>query len=237
MPCSRGTTAVALRRLRIGNRPAHPAGAGAGPGSTRPSWSVPSGIRSVVSQRARRRRSTRPSRSGGAGPRRRRRPHDFEASSSTRTRAAPELGGGSDITCVNRRTARLDCLAVVAVHGVRRERGQADRHVGGAAGLGRGVAHPLAAAGRARPGRRARRAPRPRARRAGSPRARPCTRRSRGRWPGSTQPSGERMWATLTRSSPVLTRPTYSSISLGLVPAASTLEGFWISSGIERVYQ
>src|SRR5688572_11033587 len=53
-----------------------------------------------------------------------------------------------------------------------------------------------------------------------------------GRWPGSTQPEGERMWATLTRSSPLLTRPTYSSISFGLVPAASTRDGDWISSGI-----
>ena len=44
--------------------------------------------------------------------------------------------------------------------------------------------------------------------------------------------AGERMWATLRRSSPLFTRPTYSSISLGLVPAASTLEGFFISSGM-----
>jgi hypothetical protein len=33
------------------------------------------------------------------------------------------------------------------------------------------------------------------------------------------------MCATLTRPSPVLTRPTYSSISFGLVPAASTRDG------------
>jgi hypothetical protein len=31
----------------------------------------------------------------------------------------------------------------------------------------------------------------------------------------------------------VLTRPAYSSISFGLVPAASTREGLWISSGID----
>jgi len=57
-----------------------------------------------------------------------------------------------------------------------------------------------------------------------------------GRWPGSTQPAGERMWATLTRLSPVLTCPTYSSISFGLVPAASTLDGDSISFGIGSGY-
>src|ERR1700752_341335 len=40
------------------------------------------------------------------------------------------------------------------------------------------------------------------------------------------------MCATLTRSSPVLTRPAYSSMSFGLVPAASTRLGLSISSGI-----
>ena len=40
------------------------------------------------------------------------------------------------------------------------------------------------------------------------------------------------MCATLTRVSPVFTRPTYSSISFGLVPAASTRDGDSISSGI-----
>src|SRR3954470_9864667 len=40
------------------------------------------------------------------------------------------------------------------------------------------------------------------------------------------------MWATLTRSSLVLTRPAYSSISFGLVPAASTRLGLSISSGM-----
>ena len=49
---------------------------------------------------------------------------------------------------------------------------------------------------------------------------------------GSTQPDGERMWATLTRLSPVLTRPAYSSISFGLVPAASTRLGPSISCGM-----
>src|SRR5215210_7165573 len=53
-----------------------------------------------------------------------------------------------------------------------------------------------------------------------------------GRWPGSTQPEGERMCATLTRSSCVFTRPAYSSMSFGLVPAASTRLGLSISCGI-----
>src|SRR4051812_46292064 len=39
------------------------------------------------------------------------------------------------------------------------------------------------------------------------------------------------MCATETRSSPVLTRPAYSSISFGFVPAASTRLGPSISSG------
>src|SRR3954451_10399593 len=55
-----------------------------------------------------------------------------------------------------------------------------------------------------------------------------------GRWPGSTQPAGERMCATLTRSSPLFTRPAYSSMSLGLVPAASTRDGASINSGMCR---
>src|SRR3954447_22519339 len=53
-----------------------------------------------------------------------------------------------------------------------------------------------------------------------------------GRCPGSTQPAGERMCATLTRVSPVLTRPANSSISFGLVPAASTRDGPSINSGM-----
>src|SRR3954471_3528042 len=55
-----------------------------------------------------------------------------------------------------------------------------------------------------------------------------------GRWPGSSQPAGERMRATLTRSSPVFTRPTNSSISFGCVPAASTRAGESIRCGIPR---
>src|ERR1044071_9761463 len=50
-----------------------------------------------------------------------------------------------------------------------------------------------------------------------------------GRCPGSSQPLGERMRAILTRLSPLLTRPTNSSISLGGVPAAVTRVGLEIS--------
>src|SRR5690606_16130780 len=53
-----------------------------------------------------------------------------------------------------------------------------------------------------------------------------------GRCPGSTQPSGERMWATLTASWPLFTRPTYSAICLGLLPAAWMMVGFSMSCGI-----
>src|SRR4051794_11269448 len=56
-----------------------------------------------------------------------------------------------------------------------------------------------------------------------------------GRWPGSSQPSGDCMRATLRRSSPVLTRPTNSSISLGIVPAAWTRLGLAMSSGTGSV--
>src|SRR5829696_3528940 len=45
------------------------------------------------------------------------------------------------------------------------------------------------------------------------------------------------MWATLTRSSPVFTRPAYSSMSFGLVPAASTRLGLSISWGIPATLQ
>src|SRR5829696_8781333 len=45
------------------------------------------------------------------------------------------------------------------------------------------------------------------------------------------------MWATLTRSSPVFTRPAYSSMSFGLVPAASTRLGLSISCGIRATLQ
>jgi hypothetical protein len=52
-----------------------------------------------------------------------------------------------------------------------------------------------------------------------------------GRWPGSTQPLGERMCATLTRLSSSDGTPTYSSMSFGLLPAASTRTGAEMSLG------
>src|SRR5215471_18721415 len=52
-----------------------------------------------------------------------------------------------------------------------------------------------------------------------------------GVWPGSIQPPGLRMCATLRTGVPVLTRPTYSSINLGLFPAASTRVGVAILVG------
>jgi hypothetical protein len=44
-------------------------------------------------------------------------------------------------------------------------------------------------------------------------------------WPGSTQPPGLRMCATLIAPEPVFTRPTNSSISFGLLPAAAIRVG------------
>jgi len=41
-----------------------------------------------------------------------------------------------------------------------------------------------------------------------------------GFWPGSCHPCGLRMWATLSADVFELTRPMYSSMSLGLLPAA-----------------
>src|SRR5450432_1871494 len=43
--------------------------------------------------------------------------------------------------------------------------------------------------------------------------------------PGSSHPCGLRMWATLTAEVFELTRPMYSSISLGLLPAAAMRVG------------
>jgi hypothetical protein len=40
------------------------------------------------------------------------------------------------------------------------------------------------------------------------------------------------MWAILTADSPLVTRPTYSSIRFGLLPAASMRVGFSIRVGI-----
>lgn len=50
-----------------------------------------------------------------------------------------------------------------------------------------------------------------------------------GVWPGSTQPPGLLMRATLTFDVPLFTRPTNSSMSLGLFPAAWMTVGFGIS--------
>ncbi len=49
--------------------------------------------------------------------------------------------------------------------------------------------------------------------------------------PGSFHPAGLRMCATLTRSSRLLTRPTYSSIVLGKFPAGLIRVGVEISVG------
>ena len=46
-----------------------------------------------------------------------------------------------------------------------------------------------------------------------------------GVWAGSSQPAGLRMCAMLTAASAEFTRPTYSSMSLGFVPAAVILLG------------
>src|ERR1017187_3148604 len=52
-----------------------------------------------------------------------------------------------------------------------------------------------------------------------------------GVWPGSCQPPGLRMCATLVALVAEFTRPTYSSISLGLLPAASTRVGLAMNVG------
>src|SRR5438552_7229436 len=51
--------------------------------------------------------------------------------------------------------------------------------------------------------------------------------------PGSTQPAGLRMCATLTASVFELMRPTYSSICFGTLPAATMREGWVMCSGME----
>src|SRR5205823_12256769 len=51
--------------------------------------------------------------------------------------------------------------------------------------------------------------------------------------PGSTQPAGLRMCATLTAAVFELTRPTYSSICFGRVPAARMRAGWATCSGME----
>ena len=46
-----------------------------------------------------------------------------------------------------------------------------------------------------------------------------------GLCPGSSQPAGLLIWATLAAELAVFTRPTYSSMIFGLVPAAAIREG------------
>src|SRR5262249_54157564 len=53
-----------------------------------------------------------------------------------------------------------------------------------------------------------------------------------GVWPGSTQPEGLRMCAMLTALVPEFTRPTYSSMLLGLLPAATMRVAFGIRIGV-----
>src|SRR5260370_24705687 len=52
-----------------------------------------------------------------------------------------------------------------------------------------------------------------------------------GVWPGSCHPPGLRMCATLVVLVEEFTRPIYSSISLGLLPAASMRVGLGINVG------
>ena len=188
-----------------------------------------------------RRRRPRAGRRAWAGPRRAR--CRSRAASPRRPRATARSSGRRCRSRRRRRPRRASsrcspaarrgsCVVVVAMHCVRREGGQADGDVLGAAGVGRRVAHPLAAAhedGLAGADVERRR---PRARRSGCRRGRASTRRSRGAGRARPSPGASVMRATLRRSSPVFTRPTYSSISLGLVPAASTRLGFSMSSGI-----
>ncbi len=53
-----------------------------------------------------------------------------------------------------------------------------------------------------------------------------------GRWPGSSQPVGESIFATLTPACPEFTRPTNSSMRFGFVPTAWTTVGAAISLGM-----
>src|SRR5271154_2129100 len=53
-----------------------------------------------------------------------------------------------------------------------------------------------------------------------------------GVWPGSSHPAGLRMWATLVEVVWELTRPMYSSMSLGLLPADWMRVGWGIRVGM-----
>src|SRR5580700_3210699 len=52
---------------------------------------------------------------------------------------------------------------------------------------------------------------------------------------GSVQPAGLSMRAMLTASVAELTRPTYSAIRFGRLPAAATIVGFSIRSGMDML--
>src|SRR5579864_529213 len=53
-----------------------------------------------------------------------------------------------------------------------------------------------------------------------------------GRWPGSRQPAGDTIRATLRFKWPEFTRPAYSSIRFGGVPAALITEGAAMTVGM-----
>src|SRR5437762_13001552 len=57
-----------------------------------------------------------------------------------------------------------------------------------------------------------------------------------GVWPGSSQPPGLCICAMLSASVAELTRPTYSRLIFGLLPAASTTLGDAMSVGIAPGY-
>src|SRR5436305_2361284 len=58
-----------------------------------------------------------------------------------------------------------------------------------------------------------------------TPRSTPVYSSNSGVWPGSTQPLGLFILATLTSAVAEFTRPTYSSMIFGLFPAAATIDG------------
>ena len=57
-----------------------------------------------------------------------------------------------------------------------------------------------------------------------------------GRWPGSSHPSGDCIRATLTPAWPEFTRPAYSSMRLGLLPAGAMTVGCGIKVGMMRLF-
>jgi len=130
----------------------------------------------------------------------------------------------------------------VAMHRPGRERRQANSDVLGAAPEWCGIAHPFAALGDdGLPGRHIQFA--------GLTVHALCTRTvprkttvyssKSGVCPGSSQPSGLRMWAilTLTPSAGVLTRPKYSSMIFGLLPPDSMRAGCRIRVGMTVLHR